>query len=95
MKYFILLLLLSGCARLIVTKPDNTKIEVIVIGSTKIKDLSYFKDSNDITIKVNTVTNTPEGVPEVIKEAGNTTTNIMTGGASGIVRDITVRDILD
>jgi len=61
MKILIALLIittLSGCAQVIVQKPDNTLIKVNVFGSTKIDDMRYRRA--DIDLQIGQAELTPE-----------------------------------
>ena len=75
------MLLITGCAHVGVIKPDGTKVDIWVLGSTEIESFNYERniEPNNIKIKIGEATNTPEGIPEVIEATGEAVADVMTG----------------
>jgi hypothetical protein len=78
----LLIAILAGCTSVIVEKPDETKITVWTLGSSQVSDMAYERNATGIILTIGQTSNTPDGIPEVIKATGKAIVDVTSVGVS-------------
>lgn len=69
-------IVLPGCTRVKVEKPDGTTVEVVTLGSSEVADMSYERDADGIVLMIGEAANAPEGIPEIIAPISTAVTTV-------------------